>query len=52
MNLWRQTKQYQCPVCGTRYLHDKAYHHALFRCSARRVLATPRRPSYFIPTQE
>ena len=42
MNHWLQTKQYQCPVCKAIYLHDRAYFHVLFRCSARRVLATPR----------
>jgi hypothetical protein len=39
MNPWLQTKQYHCPACGERYLHDKAYHHALFRCPARRMPA-------------
>ncbi|QPD04923.1 MAG: hypothetical protein Nkreftii_002697 [Candidatus Nitrospira kreftii] len=32
MNLWRQTKRYQCPACGAVYLHDQAYVHAAFKC--------------------
>jgi hypothetical protein len=36
MNRWLQTKTYTCPACGARYLHDKAHHHAVFLCPARR----------------
>lgn len=32
---WLQQKQYQCPTCGTRYLHDKAHYHAVFECPFR-----------------
>ena len=35
MNHWMQTRQYTCPRCQAAYLHDKAYHHALFRCPKR-----------------
>ena len=32
MNHWLQTRQYVCPACQATYLHDQAYHHALFQC--------------------
>lgn len=35
MNHWRQSKLYRCQVCGAIYLHDKAYHHAVFFCPLR-----------------
>ncbi len=35
MNRWLQTKQYECPQCGARYLHDKAYRHSCFECPKR-----------------
>ena len=35
MNTWKQTRQYACPKCGANYLHDQAYHHALFMCLKR-----------------
>lgn len=33
----RQRKLYVCPACKAEYLHDLAYHHALFQCSKRKV---------------
>ena len=50
MNQWLQRKLYTCSTCGTPYLHDQAYHHALFTCSGgqgepgvkgKKVLITP-----------
>lgn len=38
MNLWLQTKQYECPACGVTYLHDKAYRHASFDCPKRAAI--------------
>ena len=35
MNHWIQSKLYVCPRCKAMYLHDKAYHHALFLCLKR-----------------
>lgn len=35
MNLWLQTKQYECHLCDAKYLHDKAREHQLFRCPKR-----------------
>ena len=32
MNHWLQTKLYDCPRCDASYVHDRAYHHALFLC--------------------
>jgi transcription initiation factor IIE alpha subunit len=48
MNNWLQTKQYPCPACRERYLHDKAYHHALFLCPAR-CMTGPARPTVSEP---
>lgn len=35
MNRWLQTKQYTCPACGARYVHDRGYAHAGFECRFR-----------------
>jgi hypothetical protein len=35
MNRWLQTKQYTCPCCGARYVHDRAYQHGCFECPNR-----------------
>lgn len=32
---WRQTRLYDCPSCGSVYLHDRAYAHSLFSCPSR-----------------
>lgn len=36
MNLWKQTKLYECR-CGAKYLHDRAYIHRVFLCPGRFV---------------
>lgn len=35
MNLRKQTRLFVCPRCVAPYLHDRAYHHALFQCLRR-----------------
>lgn len=37
MNRWLQRKLYECPNCGTEYLHDRGYQHTLFQCPQRHV---------------
>lgn len=44
MNHWLQTKLYACAQCGERYLHDKAYQHASFRCLMRPGLERKAKP--------
>ena len=41
MNHWLQSKQYVCPKCLTRYLHDQAHHHACFECPMRPLTKRP-----------
>lgn len=38
MNRWLQTKEYTCPDCGVKYLHDKAFWHAVYYCPKRHEL--------------
>jgi hypothetical protein len=35
MNLWLQTRLFTCLKCGAKYVHDKSYFHACFKCPKR-----------------
>lgn len=35
MNLWKQTRQFECPRCEAKYVHDKGYMHEVFLCPNR-----------------
>lgn len=37
MNLWLQTRVYECPKCKANYLHDMAYKHHLSECAKRQA---------------
>lgn len=40
MKIRRQTKRFSCDTCGAVYLHDDAYHHAVFFCPLRPLTRT------------
>lgn len=35
MNHWLQTRQFKCPRCEAKYVHDRAYLHDVFLCPNR-----------------
>ncbi|MEO7859821.1 MAG: hypothetical protein ABIU05_05160 [Nitrospirales bacterium] len=44
MNLWLQTRLYECLRCKEKYTHDKAYVHNVFACVRREGVAMKSMP--------